>query len=151
LHSPHLTYLVNGSALFQMASRLIPVRSLKNTIQPPICSLPSPSISPRLTDLCSITVIHRLSSLEWFDVLRRHIFILDEQRSNSGRKAELFSSGPHHVLSDHSSGTVQSFELLASRTKQKEDQKPQTSLFEGDCYVSHGKARLLYVQGIATK
>jgi hypothetical protein len=55
-----------------------------------IISTQEPTISPRLIDLCSITVIHRFSSPEWFDVLRRHIFLLDEQRSNSDGKAELF-------------------------------------------------------------
>jgi hypothetical protein len=55
-----------------------------------IISTQEPTISPRLIDLCSITVIHRFSSPEWFDVLHRHIFILDEQRGNSGGKAELF-------------------------------------------------------------
>jgi DNA helicase HerA-like ATPase len=55
-----------------------------------IISTQEPTISPRLIDLCSITVIHRFSSPEWFDVLRRHIFILDEQRGNGGGKAELF-------------------------------------------------------------
>ena len=57
-----------------------------------IISTQEPTISPRLIDLCSITVIHRFSSPEWFDVLRRHIFILDEQRGNGGGKAELFKS-----------------------------------------------------------
>lgn len=50
----------------------------------------APTISPRLIDLCSITVIHRLSSPGWFGVLRRHIFILDEQRSNGGGKRSFF-------------------------------------------------------------
>ena len=57
-----------------------------------IISTQEPSISPQLIDLWSITVIHHFSSPDWFDVLRRHIFILDEQRSNSAGKAELFKS-----------------------------------------------------------
>lgn len=42
-----------------------------------IVSTQEPSISPKLIDLCSITVIHRFSSPEWLDVLRRHIPYLD--------------------------------------------------------------------------
>jgi hypothetical protein len=55
-----------------------------------IISTQEPTISPRLIDLCSLTVIHRFSSPEWFDVLRKHIFLLDEQRSSNGGAVELF-------------------------------------------------------------
>ena len=49
-----------------------------------IVSTQEPSISPKLMDLCSITVIHRFSSPEWLDVLRRHIPYLggEGERSN---------------------------------------------------------------------
>lgn len=53
-----------------------------------IISTQEPTISPQLIDLCSITVIHRFSSPEWFSVLRRHISIIDE--SNGGKAVELF-------------------------------------------------------------
>ncbi len=53
-----------------------------------IISTQEPTISPQLIDLCSITVIHRFSSPEWFSILRRHISIIDE--SNSGKGVELF-------------------------------------------------------------
>jgi DNA helicase HerA-like ATPase len=40
-----------------------------------IISTQEPTISPRLIDLCSITIVHRFSSPEWFSVLRKHISI----------------------------------------------------------------------------
>lgn len=43
-----------------------------------IISTQEPTISPKLIDLCSITVIHRFSSPEWLDVLQRHMLVLDK-------------------------------------------------------------------------
>lgn len=40
-----------------------------------IISTQEPSISPRLMDLCSVTVIHRFTSPDWFKLLRQHISI----------------------------------------------------------------------------
>ncbi|KAE8145179.1 hypothetical protein BDV25DRAFT_170735 [Aspergillus avenaceus] len=34
-----------------------------------------PTISPRLIDLCSVTIIHRFTSPEWYQVLRKHITV----------------------------------------------------------------------------
>ncbi|PMD48818.1 hypothetical protein L207DRAFT_627500 [Hyaloscypha variabilis F] len=44
-----------------------------------IISTQEPSISPKLIDLCSITVMHRFSSPEWLDVLQRHILVSDKE------------------------------------------------------------------------
>jgi hypothetical protein len=38
-----------------------------------------PTISPRLMDLCSMTVIHRFSSPEWLSVLRKHVPIPEDE------------------------------------------------------------------------
>lgn len=43
-----------------------------------IISTQEPSISPKLIDLCSLTVMHRFSSPEWLDVLQKHILVKDE-------------------------------------------------------------------------
>ena len=48
-----------------------------------IISTQEPSISPKLIALCSITVMHRFSSPEWLDVLRRHILLLDGESDRS--------------------------------------------------------------------
>ncbi|KAE9375761.1 hypothetical protein N431DRAFT_403720 [Stipitochalara longipes BDJ] len=53
-----------------------------------IISTQEPSISPKLIDLCSITVMHRFSSPEWLDVLKRHILVSDEE-GNRGNKVGL--------------------------------------------------------------
>jgi DNA helicase HerA-like ATPase len=44
-----------------------------------IISTQEPTISPRLMDLCSLTIIHRFSSPEWFNVLRRHVTIFSNE------------------------------------------------------------------------
>lgn len=38
-----------------------------------IISTQEPTINPRLIDLCSVTVIHRFYSPDWFNALRKHI------------------------------------------------------------------------------
>ncbi|CZR67479.1 uncharacterized protein PAC_17378 [Phialocephala subalpina] len=53
-----------------------------------IISTQEPTISPKLIDLCSITVMHRFSSPEWLDVLQRHILISDKE-GDRGNKAGL--------------------------------------------------------------
>jgi hypothetical protein len=40
-----------------------------------------PTISPRLMDLCSMTVIHRFSSPEWLSVLRKHVPIPEDEKT----------------------------------------------------------------------
>lgn len=40
-----------------------------------IISTQEPTISPRLIDLCSITIVHRFSSPEWYQTIRKHISI----------------------------------------------------------------------------
>ena len=42
-----------------------------------VISTQEPTIDPRLMDLCSMTLIHRFSSPEWFNVLKRHISMMD--------------------------------------------------------------------------
>jgi DNA helicase HerA-like ATPase len=53
-----------------------------------IISTQEPSISPKLIDLCSITIMHRFSSPEWLDVLQRHILVSDEE-GDRGNKVGL--------------------------------------------------------------
>ncbi|KAL9104788.1 MAG: hypothetical protein Q9187_008860, partial [Circinaria calcarea] len=57
-----------------------------------IISTQEPTISPRLIDLCSITIIHRFSSPEWFNLLRKHVFVAEEQKTGteSRETAEFF-------------------------------------------------------------
>ncbi|KAL2066032.1 hypothetical protein VTL71DRAFT_2103 [Oculimacula yallundae] len=53
-----------------------------------IISTQEPTISPKLIDLCSLTVIHRFSSPEWLDVLKRHLPVFDRD-GDQGNKADL--------------------------------------------------------------
>ncbi|MCJ1353992.1 MAG: hypothetical protein MMC33_003979 [Icmadophila ericetorum] len=55
-----------------------------------ILSTQEPTISPRLIDLCSMVVIHRFTSPDWFHVLKRHIPILVNQETNNTEALELF-------------------------------------------------------------
>ncbi|KAH6670554.1 hypothetical protein B0J14DRAFT_485308, partial [Halenospora varia] len=47
-----------------------------------IISTQEPTISPKLIDLCSITVIHRFSSPDWLATLRKHISTPHEDGNN---------------------------------------------------------------------
>jgi hypothetical protein len=51
-----------------------------------IISTQEPTITPRLIDLCAVTVIHRFYSPEWFSALRRHIAPARSQKSRSGSR-----------------------------------------------------------------
>ena len=53
-----------------------------------IISTQEPSVSPKLIDLCSVTVMHRFSSPAWLNVLQRHILVSDEE-GNRGNKVGL--------------------------------------------------------------
>src|ERR1700727_2990845 len=47
-----------------------------------IISTQEPTISPRLIDLCSMLIIHRFSSPEWFDLIRKHVSIGDTDKAS---------------------------------------------------------------------
>ncbi|KAA8895659.1 hypothetical protein FN846DRAFT_784756 [Sphaerosporella brunnea] len=49
-----------------------------------IISTQEPTIDPRLMDLCSVTLIHRFTSPEWFKTLQKHVSTMEE------RDVELF-------------------------------------------------------------
>jgi DNA helicase HerA-like ATPase len=53
-----------------------------------IISTQEPTISPRLIDLCAVTVVHRFSSPQWFNVLRQHISISNDTERGVGPVAE---------------------------------------------------------------
>jgi DNA helicase HerA-like ATPase len=40
-----------------------------------IISTQEPTISPSLIDLCSVTIIHRFTSPEWYQIMEKHIII----------------------------------------------------------------------------
>jgi len=46
-----------------------------------IISTQEPTIPPRLIDLCSLIIIHRFSSPEWFNVVRKHVSIAETDKA----------------------------------------------------------------------
>lgn len=46
-------------------------------------STQEPTVNPALIDLCSMTIVHRFSSPEWLNVLRRHVAALNKSGYNS--------------------------------------------------------------------
>lgn len=52
-----------------------------------IIATQEPTISPRLMDLASATIIHRFNSPEWFNTLRQHLSIVN---SGGDEAAKLF-------------------------------------------------------------
>lgn len=47
-----------------------------------IISTQEPTISPRLIDLCSITIVHRFSSPEWYQTIKKHLPIEQKKDDN---------------------------------------------------------------------
>jgi DNA helicase HerA-like ATPase len=52
-----------------------------------IISTQEPTISPRLIDLCSVIIIHRFSSPEWYRAIQKHVFTDDTRDSGSPANA----------------------------------------------------------------
>jgi DNA helicase HerA-like ATPase len=46
-----------------------------------IIATQEPKIDPRLIDLCSMTIIHRFTSPEWFHVLRKHVSVDEKEET----------------------------------------------------------------------
>lgn len=61
-----------------------------------IISTQEPTISPRLIDLCSITVVHRFSSPEWYQTIKKHISI-DDKKAANGDEDDM--DGLYHISS----------------------------------------------------
>ena len=55
-----------------------------------VISTQEPTISPRLLDLCTVTIVHRFTSPQWFRTLREHlagVSTLDELEGATKRDA----------------------------------------------------------------
>jgi hypothetical protein len=52
-------------------------------------STQEPTISPKLLDLCSITIVHRFSSPDWLRCLRLHLPALDHEDEENGQKVNV--------------------------------------------------------------
>lgn len=81
-----------------------------------IISTQEPTISPRLLDLCSVTIVHRFSSPEWLEVLKNHL------------------AGASHLLSNYSVGGGEKQNEAPSEVSNVEDTKlppPSKSSYRG--------------------
>ena len=52
-------------------------------------STQEPTISPKLLDLCSITIVHRFSSPDWLRCLRSHLAALDHEDEENGQRVNV--------------------------------------------------------------
>ncbi|KAI3399517.1 hypothetical protein diail_6539 [Diaporthe ilicicola] len=79
-----------------------------------VISTQEPTVSPRLLDLCSITVVHRFTSPEWLRALRRHLAGAEETVGMLARAAgggirdhhgaDLSDSGVDDALDEQAGG-----------------------------------------------
>ncbi|KAH6872055.1 hypothetical protein B0T10DRAFT_522595 [Thelonectria olida] len=69
-----------------------------------IISTQEPTVSPRLLDLCNITVVHRFSSPVWLQVLRRHLAGASEIGACRGTEVDIAgrktSGQSNHIVSN---------------------------------------------------
>jgi hypothetical protein len=93
-----------------------------------IISTQEPAISPRLIDLCSMLIIHRFSSPEWFDVIRKHVSVGDTDNASleklfrriiNLRVGEALLFAPSAILSKREEGRDTLFQLSSSLLKIK--------------------------------
>lgn len=90
-----------------------------------IVATQEPTVSPRLIGLCSMIMIHRFTSPDWFAVLRRHVSIIREEGEADKilkliielRVGEALVSAPLGVLADSSTGTLEKLGLRLLRIK----------------------------------
>ncbi|PLN76856.1 hypothetical protein BDW42DRAFT_198738 [Aspergillus taichungensis] len=59
-----------------------------------IISTQEPTISPRLIDLCSVTIIHRFTNPEWYKMIERHVPM---NRHNHGQHSEPIPDGIYQI------------------------------------------------------
>lgn len=64
-----------------------------------IISTQEPTISPRLIDLCSITIIHRFSSPEWYNVIQKHVTLGDQSSQGKLLDDPDETDGLYHISS----------------------------------------------------
>lgn len=55
-----------------------------------VISTQEPTVSPRLLDLCTVTIVHRFTSPEWFRTLRKHLASVSTLDEMEGRHSSTF-------------------------------------------------------------
>jgi hypothetical protein len=64
-----------------------------------VISTQEPTLLTDMIALCSVTVIHRFSSPEWFSAIKRHIPIIAEDRDSLMRRIESLTTGKAIIYS----------------------------------------------------
>jgi hypothetical protein len=78
-----LQYMTDSPASKALTESLLSViRQQRHYGARVLISTQEPTISPRLIDLCSMTVIHRFSSPDWMNVLKQHVSFSEGSKSN---------------------------------------------------------------------
>ncbi|CAD6502901.1 BgTH12-02575 [Blumeria graminis f. sp. triticale] len=76
-------YMTSTSEAMTLTSSLLSSIRLQRHLGTRVfISTQEPTISPSLLDLCSITIVHRFTSPEWFRCLRQHLSALDQDQMN---------------------------------------------------------------------
>lgn len=90
----YMTYSAECSTLTE--SLLSTIRLQRHLAARVIISTQEPTISPRLLDLCSVTIVHRFTSPDWLESLKKHLAgassrvletTKDARASKSGKEA----------------------------------------------------------------
>jgi hypothetical protein len=75
------------------------IRMQRHTGTRVVISTQEPTLLTNLIALCSIAIIHRFSSPEWFTAIKKHILIPEEDRETLMERIEGLSTGTAIVYS----------------------------------------------------
>ncbi|KAI9376144.1 hypothetical protein BJX61DRAFT_539157 [Aspergillus egyptiacus] len=87
-------YMTDTSAAKELTETFLTIiRQQRHLGVRTVISTQEPTISPKLIDLCSITIIHRFTSPEWYSAIKTHLPI---ERSNSTNEHGI-PAGLYHI------------------------------------------------------
>lgn len=67
-------YMTDSAECMTLTENLLAtIRLQRHLAARVIISTQEPSISPRLLDLCSVTIVHRFTSPDWLETLKKHL------------------------------------------------------------------------------
>jgi len=81
---------MNGTAVSEVftQSLLTVIREQRHKGARVIIATQEPTISPKLLDLCSMTIVHRFTSPEWLETLKKHLAAASSSAGNNRQDAE---------------------------------------------------------------
>ncbi|EKV12621.1 hypothetical protein PDIG_00010 [Penicillium digitatum PHI26] len=90
-------YMADGSAAKALTETFLTIiRQQRHLGVRIIISTQEPTISPRLIDLCSLTVIHRFTSPDWYKTIEKHVPMENEDTRQGGKR---ISDNFHRIAS----------------------------------------------------